>query len=70
MAAPLLDIRGLTIDLPHLAERRHAVEDVSLFLQPNEILCVVGRLGQDDDGARDHGPPAAAGADERRRDRV
>jgi peptide/nickel transport system ATP-binding protein len=45
MAAALLEIRGLTIDLPHLAERRHAVEDVGLFLRPNEILCVVGESG-------------------------
>jgi ABC-type dipeptide/oligopeptide/nickel transport system ATPase subunit len=45
MAAPLLEIRGLTINLPHQAERRHAVEDVSLEFWRNEILCVVGESG-------------------------
>jgi peptide/nickel transport system ATP-binding protein len=42
---PLLEIRGLTIDLPQQAERRHAVEGVSLELWRNEILCVVGESG-------------------------
>jgi peptide/nickel transport system ATP-binding protein len=45
MAAPLLEIRGLTIDLPQHADRRHAVEDLSLELWGNEILCVVGESG-------------------------
>ena len=45
MAGTLLDIEGLTVDLPAGADRAHAVEDVSLSLRPNEILCVVGESG-------------------------
>jgi len=45
MADTLLDIEGLTVDLPAGADRAHAVEDVSLSLRPNEILCVVGESG-------------------------
>ena len=45
MADTLLDIEGLTVDLPAGADRPHAVEDVSLSLRPNEILCVVGESG-------------------------
>jgi peptide/nickel transport system ATP-binding protein len=44
-AAPLLRIEGLSISLPAQADRRHAVEDVSLELARNEILCVVGESG-------------------------
>ena len=45
MADTLLDIEALTVDLPAGADRAHAVEDVSLSLRPNEILCVVGESG-------------------------
>ncbi len=45
MTAPILEISGLTVDLPPGADRRHAVEDVSLTLASNEILCVVGESG-------------------------
>ena len=45
MAGTVLDIEGLTVDLPAGADRAHAVEDVSLSLRPNEILCVVGESG-------------------------
>ncbi|MGQ9368035.1 ABC transporter ATP-binding protein [Azospirillum sp. ST 5-10] len=41
----LLDVRGLTVALPAGAERAHAVEDVSLQIRRNEILCVVGESG-------------------------
>jgi peptide/nickel transport system ATP-binding protein len=41
----ILSIEGLTVDLPPWADRRHAVEDVSLALRRNEILCVVGESG-------------------------
>ncbi len=44
-AAPVLEIRNLTIDLPPGAERRHAVEDVDLELHHNEIVCLVGESG-------------------------
>ena len=43
--APLLRIQGLSVSLPASADRRHAVEDVSLDLWRNQILCVVGESG-------------------------
>jgi peptide/nickel transport system ATP-binding protein len=43
--ATLLSIQGLTVGLPHGADRQHAVADVSLDLRRNEILCVVGESG-------------------------
>jgi peptide/nickel transport system ATP-binding protein len=42
---PLLSIDGLTVDLPPNADRAHAVEDVTLTLHRDEILCVVGESG-------------------------
>ena len=42
---PLLKIEGLTVDLPAHADRRHAVEDVTLTVHRDEILCVVGESG-------------------------
>jgi peptide/nickel transport system ATP-binding protein len=45
MTEVLLRIDRLTVDLPRGADRAHAVEDVSLDLSPNEILCVVGESG-------------------------
>jgi len=44
-AAPLLDITHLSIALPKGADRALAVEDVSLTLNPHEIVCVVGESG-------------------------
>ncbi|WBV42574.1 ABC transporter ATP-binding protein [Pseudoroseomonas cervicalis] len=41
----LLSIEGLTVALPKGADRPHALEDVSLQLDANEILCVVGESG-------------------------
>jgi peptide/nickel transport system ATP-binding protein len=41
----LLEISGLTVDLPVGADRPHAVEDISLTLGRDEILCVVGESG-------------------------
>ena len=43
--APILQIDRLSVSLPAHADRRHAVEDVSLDLWRNEILCVVGESG-------------------------
>ena len=43
--ANVLSIEGLTVDLPAWADRRHAVENVSLALRHDEILCVVGESG-------------------------
>ena len=45
MSERLLSIRGLSVRLPHGADRSHALIDVSLDLGPNEILCVVGESG-------------------------
>ena len=41
----ILKLRNLTVDLPPGADRAHAVEDVSLDVNSNEILCVVGESG-------------------------
>jgi peptide/nickel transport system ATP-binding protein len=45
MTDPVLTIEGLTVALPAWADRRYAVEGVSLALSLNEILCVVGESG-------------------------
>ncbi len=44
-AAPVLDIRNLSIELPPGADRKYAVEDISLTVKRGEILCVVGESG-------------------------
>jgi len=41
----VLAIEHLTVDLPPWAERPRAVEDVSIELRQDEILCVVGESG-------------------------
>ncbi|MCG7361267.1 ABC transporter ATP-binding protein [Roseomonas sp. ACRSG] len=41
----LLSIEGLTVALPKGGDRPHALRDVSLHLDANEILCVVGESG-------------------------
>jgi peptide/nickel transport system ATP-binding protein len=45
MTEAVLRIEGLTIALPKGADRRHAVEDLSLVVQPGEIVCLVGESG-------------------------
>jgi peptide/nickel transport system ATP-binding protein len=42
---PVLDVRGLTVKLPAGADRENAVEDVSLTVHGQEIVCVVGESG-------------------------
>ena len=42
---PVLVIDRLCVDLPPWAERPRAVDDVSLELRQDEILCVVGESG-------------------------
>jgi peptide/nickel transport system ATP-binding protein len=42
---PVLRIDGLTIGLPKGADRRHAVEDVDLVVEPGQIVCLVGESG-------------------------
>lgn len=41
----VLDIKNLSIELPKGADRKYAVEDVSLTVKRGEILCVVGESG-------------------------
>jgi peptide/nickel transport system ATP-binding protein len=43
--SPLLEIRGLRVDLPPGADRPHAVDGVTLELAQDEILCIVGESG-------------------------
>lgn len=45
MTDPVLSVDGLTVELPKGADRRNAVSDISLSVNPNEILCVVGESG-------------------------
>jgi peptide/nickel transport system ATP-binding protein len=44
-AAPILEVRGLTIGLPPGGERETAVRDVSFDIGPGEIVCLVGESG-------------------------
>ncbi len=44
-AAPVLEIRNLTIGLPAGADRPHAVQDISFRVEPGKILCLVGESG-------------------------
>jgi peptide/nickel transport system ATP-binding protein len=41
----VLEIEGLSVALPKGADRRYAVEEVSLTVGPREILCLVGESG-------------------------
>jgi peptide/nickel transport system ATP-binding protein len=41
----VLDIEALSVALPKGADRRYAVEEVSLAVRPREILCLVGESG-------------------------
>jgi peptide/nickel transport system ATP-binding protein len=42
---PVLDISHLSVALPSSGDRRHAVIDLSVTIQPGEIVCVVGESG-------------------------
>ncbi len=42
---PVLDIRGLSVTLPKGADRKFAIEDISLNVGRGEIVCVVGESG-------------------------
>ncbi|MBM6594278.1 ABC transporter ATP-binding protein [Microvirga pudoricolor] len=42
---PVLSVEKLTLGLPGLADRRHAIQDLSLAIMPGETLCVVGESG-------------------------
>lgn len=41
----LLEIKGLTVTLPSMSDRKYAISDVSISIEKNEILCVVGESG-------------------------
>ncbi len=43
--SPVLSIENLSIGLPTLADRKHAIRNLSLTIQPGETLCVVGESG-------------------------
>src|SRR5688500_3671088 len=43
--APVLSIENLSIGLPALADRPHAIKGLSLSINPGETLCVVGESG-------------------------
>jgi peptide/nickel transport system ATP-binding protein len=45
MTSPVLDIQGLTVRLPRYADRKNAVENISLAVGAGEIVCVVGESG-------------------------
>ncbi|QLF71468.1 ABC transporter ATP-binding protein (plasmid) [Peteryoungia desertarenae] len=45
MTNPVLLIENLEVSLPSWSDRRHAVSDVSLTVEPGEILCIVGESG-------------------------
>jgi len=44
-AQPVLQVTGLTVALPKGADRANAVTDLTLAVEPGEILCVVGESG-------------------------
>ena len=41
----ILDIQGLSVELPKNADRKYAVEDVSFSVRRGEIICIVGESG-------------------------
>ena len=43
--ADVLNLSGLTVDLPKSADRDFAVEDISFSVASGEIVCVVGESG-------------------------
>ena len=42
---PVLEVRNLTVALPAGGDRPHAVEGISLTVNPREIVCLVGESG-------------------------
>jgi peptide/nickel transport system ATP-binding protein len=45
MNTPVLSVNNLSVALPAGADRNHALQDISLRLNPGETLCVVGESG-------------------------
>jgi peptide/nickel transport system ATP-binding protein len=44
-AQPVLDLRGLTVQLPRGSDRAHAIENITFSVGAGEIVCVVGESG-------------------------
>jgi peptide/nickel transport system ATP-binding protein len=44
-AAPVLDLKGLTVRLPRGSDRAHAIENITFSVGAGEIVCVVGESG-------------------------
>src|SRR5437762_1432528 len=44
-AAPVLELKGLTVQLPRGSDRAHAIEKITLSVGADEIVCVVGESG-------------------------
>jgi peptide/nickel transport system ATP-binding protein len=44
-AAPVLELKGLTVQLPRGSDRAHAIEKITLSVGAGEIVCVVGESG-------------------------
>lgn len=44
-AAPILEIKNLQIALPKGADRPYALQDLTLTINPGEIVCLVGESG-------------------------
>jgi len=42
---PVVEVRGLTVQLPKGGDRVNAVEDINFSIAPRETLCVVGESG-------------------------
>ncbi|MFK0386392.1 ABC transporter ATP-binding protein [Agrobacterium sp. NPDC090273] len=42
---PVLTVNDLTVSLPRVADRTHAVQNISFTLEAGEILCIVGESG-------------------------
>jgi peptide/nickel transport system ATP-binding protein len=44
-AAPVLELKGLTVQLPRGSDRARAIENITLSVGAGEIVCVVGESG-------------------------
>ena len=44
-AAPVLELKGLTVRLPRGSDRAHAIENITFSVGAGEIVCVVGESG-------------------------
>ena len=42
---PVLDLKGLSVQLPRGSDRPHAIEDITFSVAAGQIVCVVGESG-------------------------